>query len=176
MTAHYKSIYAAVRADGFIEPLFSGIAPMMATLEQDRRCVLGAVTGKSRRGLVMIETSHGMERSFRVSRTADDCPSKPHPAMVSECCAEAGILPGRTVVIGDAVYDMQMAKAAGALAVGVAWGYARWTPWLPPAPTGSCATRKRSSTCWRPCMTDMRDELANAFSDPDPCAGPKSRC
>lgn len=124
MTAHYKSIYAAVRADGFIEPLFSGIAPMMATLEQDQRCLLGAVTGKSRRGLVMIETSHGMERSFRVSRTADDCPSKPHPAMVSECCAEAGILPGRTVVIGDAVYDMQMAKAAGALAVGVAWGYA----------------------------------------------------
>lgn len=124
MTAHYKSIYAEVRASGFKEPLFAGIAPMMATLAADDRLVLGAVTGKSRRGLVMIENAHGLETTFRVSRTADDCPSKPHPAMVSECCAEAGILPSRTVVIGDAVYDMQMAKAAGARAIGVAWGYA----------------------------------------------------
>ena len=27
-------------------------------------------------------------------------------------------------MIGDAVYDMQMAKAAGAKAIGVSWGYA----------------------------------------------------
>jgi phosphoglycolate phosphatase len=26
-------------------------------------------------------------------------------------------------VIGDSVYDMQMAKAAGATAIGVGWGY-----------------------------------------------------
>jgi phosphoglycolate phosphatase len=32
--------------------------------------------------------------------------------------------PADTVVIGDAIYDMQMAKAAGAKAIGVSWGYA----------------------------------------------------
>ena len=44
--------------------------------------------------------------------------------MVTECCDEAGIDPADTIVVGDAIYDMQMAKNAGAHAIGVAWGYA----------------------------------------------------
>ncbi|UPA25770.1 HAD-IA family hydrolase [Shinella oryzae] len=125
MTAHYKAIFTGVRAEpGFQEPLFDGIAPMMARLEREDELILGAVTGKSRRGLDLIRASHGFDKTFFVSRTADDCPSKPHPAMVTECCSEAGIDADRTVVIGDAVYDMQMAKAAGAKAIGVSWGYA----------------------------------------------------
>lgn len=43
--------------------------------------------------------------------------------MVLESCAEMGIEPNRTIVIGDAVYDMQMARSAGAMAAGVSWGY-----------------------------------------------------
>ena len=43
--------------------------------------------------------------------------------MVLECCAETGINPLDTVVIGDAIYDILMAKSAGAKAIGVSWGY-----------------------------------------------------
>ncbi|MBP1876127.1 phosphoglycolate phosphatase [Ensifer adhaerens] len=125
MTAHYKAIFAGVRAEaGFQELLFPGIAAMMQTLSGRDELLIGAVTGKSRRGLTHIAETHGFNRMFFVSRTADDCPSKPHPAMVTECCSETGIDPRDTVVIGDAIYDMQMAKAAGAAAIGVAWGYA----------------------------------------------------
>ncbi|OLP60531.1 HAD family hydrolase [Xaviernesmea oryzae] len=124
MAEHYKSIFAPVRAAGFAEPLFSGIADMMAALATREDLLIGAVTGKSRRGLDVIATAHGFDKTFVVSRTADDCPSKPHPAMVTECCLETGIDPRDTTVIGDAIYDMQMAKSAGAMAVGVAWGYA----------------------------------------------------
>lgn len=125
MTAHYKKIYGGVRTEmNFREPLFDGIAPLLATLMAKDELLLGAVTGKSRRGLDQICASHGYEKTFFVSRTADDCPSKPHPAMVTECCSEAGIDAKDTVVIGDAIYDMQMAKSAGASAIGVAWGYA----------------------------------------------------
>ncbi|KOF22333.1 HAD family hydrolase [Ensifer adhaerens] len=125
MTAHYKAIFAGVRAEaGFQELLFPGIAEMMQTLSGRDELLIGAVTGKSRRGLTHIAETHGFDRMFFVSRTADDCPSKPHPAMVTECCSQAGIDPSDTVVIGDAIYDMQMAKAAGAAAIGVAWGYA----------------------------------------------------
>jgi len=125
MTAHYKATYTGVRAEpGFQEPLFAGIAEMMAQLERQDDLLIGAVTGKSRRGLDLIRAAHGFDKTFFVSRTADDCPSKPHPAMVTECCSEAGIDAARTVVIGDAIYDMQMAKAAGAKAIGVSWGYA----------------------------------------------------
>ena len=125
MTAHYKSLFAGVRAKpGFEEPLFPGIAALIATLSSRDDVILGAVTGKSRRGLQAICANHGFEKTFFTSRTADDCPSKPHPAMVVECCDETGMRAGDTVVIGDAIYDMQMAKAAGAKAVGVSWGYA----------------------------------------------------
>ncbi len=72
----------------------------------------------------MILETHGFAPHFVVSRTADDCPSKPHPAMVTECCDQMGIDPRDTLVVGDAIYDMMMAKSAGATAIGVSWGYA----------------------------------------------------
>nr|WP_316654267.1 HAD-IA family hydrolase [uncultured Gellertiella sp.] len=124
MMAYYKSIFADVRtATGFSEPMFPGIRAMLDQVIADPRLMLGAVTGKSRQGLNLIMDTHDLWPHIKVSRTADDCPSKPHPAMVSECCEERGIPAGRTLVIGDAIYDMQMAKAAGARAIGVAWGY-----------------------------------------------------
>ncbi len=124
MTRHYKEIYADTRRDlEFHEPLFGGISEMVAGLNARDELILGAVTGNSRKGLQHICESHGFNDVFFVSRTADDCPSKPHPAMVLECCHHAGIGPTDTIVIGDAVYDMQMAKSAGARSIGVAWGY-----------------------------------------------------
>lgn len=124
MTARYKERFGPVRLEpGFQEPLFDGIKGMMDSLTQREDYILGAVTGKSRRGLAMICETHGFDKTFFVSRTADDCPSKPHPAMVTECCDVAGIDPKDTIVIGDAIYDMQMARAAGAKALGVSWGY-----------------------------------------------------
>jgi phosphoglycolate phosphatase len=125
MTAHYKTIYMDVRGEpGMDVPLFDGIKPVIAALAARDDILIGAVTGKSRRGLVNILETHGFAPDFIVSRTADDCPSKPHPAMVTECCDETGMNPADAIVIGDAVYDMQMAKAAGAKAIGVSWGYA----------------------------------------------------
>lgn len=125
MTAHYKKIYMDVRGEpGMDVPLFDGIKPVIAALAARDDILIGAVTGKSRRGLVNVLETHGFAPDFIVSRTADDCPSKPHPAMVTECCDETGMNPADAIVIGDAIYDMQMAKAAGAKAIGVSWGYA----------------------------------------------------
>lgn len=125
MMAHYKSIFAATRVEaGFQEPLYPGIDAVIAELSRQDDLILGAVTGKSRRGLSMVCETHGWTGTFFVARTADDCPSKPHPAMVLECCDVTGISPADTIVIGDSIYDMEMAKAAGAHALGVSWGYA----------------------------------------------------
>ncbi|MGE6740093.1 HAD-IA family hydrolase [Allorhizobium pseudoryzae] len=125
MMAYYKSLFATVRSDmNFREPLFDGIRDVIETLGARDDLLLGAVTGKSRRGLDLVLDTHDFRKVFVVGRTADDCPSKPHPAMVTECCDEMGVRPADTLVIGDAIYDMQMAKAAGATAIGVSWGYA----------------------------------------------------
>jgi phosphoglycolate phosphatase len=124
MTRHYKEIYGPVRMEpGFQEPLYNGVADMIAALTARDDVLIGAVTGKSRKGLDLIRNTHGLDSTFFVSRTADDCPSKPHPAMVLECCAETGIDPADTIVIGDSIYDIMMAKSAGAKAIAVSWGY-----------------------------------------------------
>ncbi len=125
MTEHYRKIYHPLRErPDMIVPLFDGIDPLISDLIKREDLLIGAVTGKGRHGLTHILDTHGFRQHFIVSRTADDCPSKPHPAMVTECCDETGMVPADTIVIGDAIYDMQMAKAAGAKAIGVAWGYA----------------------------------------------------
>ncbi|MGG7519685.1 HAD-IA family hydrolase [Allorhizobium undicola] len=124
MAAHYKSLFTDVRKDrSFNEPLFNGIGEVLERISREDHILIGAVTGKSRRGLSFILDLHGLSQHFIVRRTADDCPSKPHPAMVTECCDETGIAADRTIVIGDAIYDMQMARAAGAKPIGVSWGY-----------------------------------------------------
>ncbi|TPW33134.1 HAD-IA family hydrolase [Martelella alba] len=124
MRLHFKSLFAEIHADpAMTEQLFPGISELVDALARRDDVIIGAVTGNSRRGLNHILSLHGFSAHFRVSRTADDCPSKPDPAMVLECCAELDFNPAQTLVIGDAVFDMQMAKAAGADAIGVAWGY-----------------------------------------------------
>lgn len=124
MTGRYKEHFHEIyNAPGFSQSLFDGMQNLIEALAADENAVLGAVTGKSRRGMDMFFTSHGMRDCFGPIRTADDCPSKPHPAMVLECCRETGFEPADAIVIGDSVFDMQMAKSAGARAIGVAWGY-----------------------------------------------------
>jgi phosphoglycolate phosphatase len=66
---------------------------------------------------------HGLRERFHTLQTADLCRSKPDPDMVLRAMAETGIEAGSTVVIGDTSFDMEMARSAGATAIGVAWGY-----------------------------------------------------
>jgi phosphoglycolate phosphatase len=124
LSARYKEHFISLRDEpDFAEPVFPGIPELIAELARRDDIVIGMVTGKSRRGVHRVLDAQGFSRHFLVVRTADDCPSKPHPAMVLESCAEMGFDPRDALVVGDAIYDMEMARAAGALAVGVSWGY-----------------------------------------------------
>ncbi|PRD41342.1 HAD family hydrolase [Phyllobacterium phragmitis] len=124
LAQRYKDHFVLMRGEpDFAEPVFPGIPELIAELGRRDDIVIGMVTGKSRRGVRKVLELHGLSEHFIVVRTADDCPSKPHPAMVLEACAEAGFDPAEALVVGDAIYDMEMARAAGALAVGVSWGY-----------------------------------------------------
>lgn len=124
MTAEYKSIYLQLAQREEMQSLpFDGIPQLIDSLANRSDVLLGIVTGKSRRGVrTLLEKSEFKDR-FVVSRCADDCPSKPHPAMVKECCEDMGTSPFNTIVIGDTGFDMEMARAAGANSIGVTWGY-----------------------------------------------------
>jgi phosphoglycolate phosphatase len=119
----YKQAFRAARLDGSLhEPLFDGVAELVAGL-RTKGWILGVATGKSDRGLRATLEGHGLLDHFGTLQTADRHPSKPDPAMLLAAMAEACADPENTVMIGDTVYDMAAAKAAGASAIGVAWGY-----------------------------------------------------
>ena len=119
----YKRAFQAMRARGIAdEPLYEGVAELLDGLEAEG-WLLGIATGKSDRGVALCLDHHGLAGRFATVQTADRHPSKPHPSMVEQAMADAGAAPETTIVIGDTSYDMAMARAAGAAAIGVAWGY-----------------------------------------------------
>ena len=124
MAEHYREAFHAMRAPGApVEPLYPGAAAALADLARREDVVLGIATGKSQRGVRLVLGHHGLLDHFITIKTADDAPSKPDPGMVLAAMREAGAEAESTIVVGDTVYDIAMARAAGAAGVGVTWGY-----------------------------------------------------
>lgn len=123
LVAGYKQAYQAARSEGRIaEPLFPGIRELLDGL-REAGWELGVATGKSRRGLEHCLAVHGLTDHFITLQTADQHPSKPHPAMLEAALSEALAAPAEAVMIGDTAYDIAMALAADVRPIGVAWGY-----------------------------------------------------
>ena len=121
----YKREFRASREEGRLrEPLFEGIPELLRELHAGG-WTLGVCTGKSDRGLNATLAANDLTELFSTLHTADRHPSKPHPAMLRAAIEDALADPAETVMIGDTVYDIEMAKTAGVRAIGVAWGYHR---------------------------------------------------
>lgn len=101
--------------------LFAGAIETLARLES-AGCLLAIATGKSRHGLHRDLERCGLGGRFVSTRTVDECPSKPHPAMVEEILRECGMEADAALVVGDTLFDLEMAANAGVDAVGVSWG------------------------------------------------------
>jgi phosphoglycolate phosphatase len=126
LAGHYRDAFHAMRGPGApVEPLYPGAAEALAELARRDDVVLGVATGKSQRGVRLVLGHHGLLDHFMTIKTADDAPSKPDPGMVLAAMREASAQPANTIVVGDTVYDIAMARAAGAAGVGVTWGYHR---------------------------------------------------
>ena len=123
MTENYKNAFIANRSDpDFKEPLYEGALDLLSDMQADG-WLMGVATGKSRRGLNAIFDMHGLERFFDSHWCADDGPGKPSPFMVEQNMNSLGCEPVQTMMIGDATFDMIMARAAGVRALGVSWGF-----------------------------------------------------
>ena len=119
----YKQAFVKHRSrPGFVEQLYEGALDSVARLAEDN-WLLAIATGKSRRGLEAIFKSHDLEQYFDTIWCADDGPGKPNPFMCVEAMSAVGAEPIQTLMIGDAVHDMRMARAAGITALGVTWGF-----------------------------------------------------
>jgi phosphoglycolate phosphatase len=124
LSAAYRDAFFELRRAGSIgDPLFPGTRETIEALAARDDTLIGIATGKSRRGVDALLAREGWQGLFATIQTADDAPSKPHPAMLFQAMAETGTGPDHTVMIGDTTYDMAMARAAHTRGIGVAWGY-----------------------------------------------------
>lgn len=105
------------------EPLYAGARAALERLSEADETLLGIATGKGLSGVHRILDLHGLDHHFVTLQTPDHSPSKPHPGMLLRAMEETGVDPSRTVMIGDTTFDMELAVAAGARAIGVSWGY-----------------------------------------------------
>lgn len=101
--------------------LFPGKIELLTRLAQAN--TLAIATGKTRPGLLaVLDGMPELAKLFASLHTPSDGPGKPHPAMIEAAIAQNGADRAHTMMIGDATFDMQMARSAGVYAVGVTWG------------------------------------------------------
>lgn len=119
----YRTLYHARVSDGSTEEgLYPGALEVIRALHAQPDTLLGVATGKALRGVHRILGLHGIAELFITLQTPDHNPSKPHPGMLQTAMVETGAAPAETLMIGDTTYDIEMARAAGTLALGVSWG------------------------------------------------------
>lgn len=126
MVEWYKDAYVELRAKvgaAQSSPLYPHVRETLEVLHAQPETLLGIATGKSRRGLDKLLEGHALPISFATQQVSDHHPSKPHPSMILSALSETGVEAGHTVMVGDTVFDMQMAQAAGVDFIGVDWGY-----------------------------------------------------
>lgn len=101
--------------------LFTGVREMLEELN-GAGYRLAVATGKTRAGLQKALQATGIEDLFYITRTADETASKPDPKMLLEIMSHVDAAPGRTLMIGDSIHDLQMAQNAHISAIGVSCG------------------------------------------------------
>ena len=116
--AFFRHIRGAAR----VEPLYPGVVDTLHRLDA-AHWLMGVATAKTSRGLHRNLDDHGLHHHFLTLQTIDTNPSKPNPDMVLKAMAALGVAAANTVMIGDSIYDMEMARHAGVVPLGVAWGY-----------------------------------------------------
>jgi len=102
-------------------PLYAGVVEGVQALE-DAGYMLAIATGKARRGLAHALQDSGIEANFVTSRCADEAYSKPHPKMLFDVLEFCGCEANQALMIGDTIYDMQMAQNAGMDSLAVSYG------------------------------------------------------
>lgn len=118
--ASYRQCYLEA-TDAPDEPLYAGVEALLEDLDR-REILLAVATSKSRAGLDRTLAASGLSPRFVATVTSDEQPSKPAPAMLEDLLRRTGVARERALMVGDSIYDLQMARAAGVRAVGITHG------------------------------------------------------
>lgn len=116
----YREIYDTMAIE--ICPPFPHLLPMLETLAE--KGITVTIASSKRRNLVEIVLDHHqISAHFKMVVGAQDVTNhKPHPESVHQTVEKLGIELAETIVIGDSIFDLDMARNAGADAIGVTSG------------------------------------------------------
>ncbi|MCC5656558.1 HAD family hydrolase [Nostoc sp. XA010] len=112
-------------AEKYIEktpsPLFVGSLDLLKYLRKGglKLGILSAATSDEVHNFV---ENHQLNDYIELEMGVDEGPSKPDPVLFLQACQALGVQPGTTLMVGDSIGDMQMArdaKAAGC--IGITW-------------------------------------------------------
>ncbi|MCU7835590.1 MAG: HAD-IA family hydrolase [gamma proteobacterium symbiont of Taylorina sp.] len=120
---HFSELYRHI----FLSPeqaaphLFDGISNMIKKLHQ---CdvMIAIATGKGRQGLEHAIGESGIRSFIHASRCADETFSKPNPQMLCELLDEFSLTASDAIMVGDTVYDLEMANNIKMDSLGVSYG------------------------------------------------------
>ncbi len=116
---HYADVYIAMDAQP--SPLFAGVKDSLEAFRAEGYR-LAVATGKARRGLDRVLKANGWEDFFDITRAADESASKPDPLMLNQILAHCDVRPENALMVGDASFDLMMARNAGIDSVAVGYG------------------------------------------------------
>lgn len=125
LVMNYRNAFKSHRTSpGFRETLYDDAVETLEELRAEG-WLMGIATGKSHNGLEALFATHPIRSFFDTVWCADDGPGKPHPFMIEQAMGAVGCHSGQSVMIGDAVHDIGMGRAAGVRTLGVSWGFGR---------------------------------------------------
>jgi phosphoglycolate phosphatase len=102
-------------------PLFVGSLEVLKSLSYAglKLGILSAATTQEVRAFVQ---HHQLGNYIQLSMGVDEGPSKPDPVLFLQACLALGVEPSTTLMVGDSVGDMQMARHAQAAGcIGITW-------------------------------------------------------
>ncbi len=119
MRSYYGEYFFSVPQDASI--LFEGVVTTLTSLK-DAGFKLAVATGKSRHGLDKALLSTGLKSFFEIERCADETESKPNPLMLQQISRYFNADPDSMLMVGDTVFDLEMARNFSMDSVGVSYG------------------------------------------------------
>ena len=113
-------------ADQFIgtapSPLFVGSLEVLKYLSE-AELKLGILSAATTARVKAFVERHHLGDYVQLQMGVDQGPSKPDPALFLQACQKLGVEPSATLMVGDSVGDIEMARAAGAAGcIGICWG------------------------------------------------------
>lgn len=102
-------------------PLYDGVKELLESLKE-MGYQLAVATGKARFGLNNMLEKTDSWHLFSATICADEANSKPDPLMIQLLLDELQVEAQHALMVGDSIYDLQMANNAGVDCLGVSYG------------------------------------------------------